>query len=151
MTDPITKARIALAVPRRDWRFWAAVAASFLLLAVLIAFTQILSDRNHWRDRFDDQRTEQLCRSAAGAGVSAAQAELLGEMAANQITIDRGLAAAARGDDGALATVIDELNARSVSVEAALQALDAAVGGQQGALRTCQPELPPTTSPPEGP
>lgn len=146
MTDPVVRARIALAVPRRDWRFWAALAATLLLATVLIAFTQILSDRNHWRDRFDEQRTEQLCRSAAGATVSAATADLLGQMAANQITIDNGLAAVARGDNGALQLLVDELAARSRSVQQANEALATAIAAQQEALRTCQPELPPTTT-----
>lgn len=146
MTDPVVRARIALALPRRDYRFWAALAAAALLFSQAIAFTQILSDRNHWRNRFDDQRTEQLCRSVAGAGVSAAQAHLLGEMAANQTTIDNGLAAVALGDRDGLANIVDELLERARSVGQATAALDEAIDAQQEALRTCQPELPPDTT-----
>lgn len=146
MTNPVVRARIALAVPRRDWRFWAALAAFTMTASQLVAFGQILSDRNHWRNRFDDQRTETLCRSAAGAGVSAAQADLLGEMAGNQITIDLGLIAVANGDAEGLATRVAELGERAEAVATAVDALDEAITAQQEALRTCQPELPPTTT-----
>lgn len=137
--------RIALAVPRRDWRFWASIAAAMLLVTVCIAFTQILSDRNHWRNRFDRQSTEQLCRSAAGAGVSAAQADLLGQMADNQFAIDAGLVAVANGDREALGAQVAELEARATAVSAARSGLDAAIIAQQEALRTCQPEPAPIT------
>ena len=60
----LDRVRRTLLAPKRDWRFWAAVCAALLAFTTTVAFAQILSDRNNWRDRFDDQRTETLCRSA---------------------------------------------------------------------------------------
>lgn len=149
MTDEINAIRHALYVaPRRDWRFWGAIAAVLLMAASTISVWAIIGDRNHWREAFDRQTTETLCRSQAAAGVNAATAALLTEKARLTITVDRGLAASARGDIAALTGILEELDDAAVTTETAIEALDVAIEAQTAALESCQPQSPPASDPP---
>ena len=144
--EAVTHLRYALALPRREWKFWAAVGVTLLLATVTISTVALIGDRNQWRDRFDQQTEETLCRSQASAGVNAANADLAGAHARITLTVDRALAALGRGDDAAMLDILDDLDDAGIEVEYAIALLDAAIDAQRTALEECQPQSPASPS-----
>jgi hypothetical protein len=119
LATPVRIRRVPSA--RRDWRFWASLAAALLSACVTIAFVSVLIDRNDWRNRFDESSKENGCRSAAAIFADTASATATNIQGA-------GLAALSEGVD-----VTPYAKALEIASENALRALAA----RDGAVEIC--------------